>query len=90
MCIAKLAVKHADALRWAAAFLADLAAVLHPQHGTFIMNLHGGSLAGPLVRLVQAASRDPMAGAGFDAASDSGSAVLRLAHLFRWGANWPR
>ena len=64
-------------------FLEDLAAVLHCEHGTLVMNLHGGRLPSPLVQLVQAASGNPLAGAGFDASSQEGAEVLRLSMLFR-------
>ncbi|KAK9786060.1 hypothetical protein WJX73_001619 [Symbiochloris irregularis] len=64
-------------------FLYSLAAVLHPEHGTFMMNLHGGRMPNPLVQMAQQASGHPMAGAGFDKDTRDGRNVLRCALMFR-------
>lgn len=69
---------HADS-----SFIPDLAAVLQPEHGTFLMNLHGGKLPNPLVQLAQSFSADPMAGAGFDPSTREGDEVSRLSSMYR-------
>ena len=59
--------------------------VLHPGHGTLVMNIHGGFLPNPLQQLRLKLSGSSFAQAGFDPASSQGAEVLRLAHLYRSG-----
>ena len=59
--------------------------MLHPEHGTLIMNIHGGFLPNPLQQLRARLSNSSFAGAGFDPASSQGAEVLRLVHLYRSG-----
>lgn len=70
-------------LHHAGRFLYSLAAVLHPEHGTFMMNLHGGRMPNPLVQMAHQASGNAMAGAGFDKDTRDGRNVLRCALMFR-------
>ncbi|KAK9808659.1 hypothetical protein WJX72_001506 [[Myrmecia] bisecta] len=64
-------------------FLDNLAAALHPDHGTVIMNLHGGGArTSPLTLLWKAAvASDP--GPGYELTTPEGAAVDRTARLFR-------
>ena len=64
-------------------FMRALPQVLHPAHGSVLVNIHGGRLRNPLQRLASALSRDPYAGAGFDPSSEAGAEVVRLSLLYR-------
>ena len=66
-------------------FMACLPEMLHPRHGTLIMNIHGGFLPNPLRQMRAKLSGSSFANAGFDPTSNQGAEVLRLAHLYRSG-----
>ena len=59
--------------------------VLHPRHGTVLMNLHGGPMPSLGRQLISWATGGPYAGAGFDpAGSSQGAEVVRMTRLYRY------
>ena len=68
----------------------DLAAALHPEHGTLIMNLHGGGRPAPsLGRMLGAVFGRRAPTPGYDPTSAAGAAVQQAAMCFRYGASIP-
>ena len=71
--------------------MGDLAAALHPRHGTLIMNLHGGGPPAPsliawVARLLgrSAGAQREERQAGYDRDSVEGRAIQRIGAGFRW------
>lgn len=73
-----------DCLMWChplAAFLKDLAAALHPDHGTAVINLHGGGpgAATGLGRLLGRGQSGP----GYRTDNPAGAAVETISQAYR-------
>lgn len=64
-----------------AEFLGHLAAALHPEHGSAIVNLHGGGpgAISSLGRLLGRGSSGP----GFKSDNPAGEAVVRISQAYR-------
>ena len=63
----------------------DLAAAMDPEHGTLIMNLHGGGRPAPsLARLLNAIFGKRGPHPSYDPTSAAGAAVQKAAMCFRY------
>lgn len=69
-------------------FLEQLAAALHPQHGTVIINLHGGGRPRPTISSVLGrllGMSNDASSRGYVLSSTQGQALQQTLQLFRWG-----
>ncbi len=72
--------------------MGDLAAALHPRHGTLVMNLHGGGPPAPsltawvakLLGRTAGAAQQEQRRAGYDLETVEGRAIQRIGAGFRY------